>query len=245
MIKYFLVFCFSFLLLQSTFAQCEGFTPPTSFNAIYSHCSDQIPGKCAQFSATENFFFYYHKVNKTGVSIDLPPNKESCDLAYLVSLTNNKKLKLKAVDMLLLQEALVTWYSKKSEIQITRITNEKFTAEQLGGFEFTREPSGLGIHFLEKVEGPLPVKGKKVTVHYRGYLANGEVFDASYDRGTAFEFPLGMNRVIKGWEEGIAKIPIGSRALLRIPPEMGYGGRATGSIPANSVLIFDVLLLGQ
>jgi len=101
-------------------------------------------------------------------------------------------------------------------------------------------------------EGAEAIAGKKVSVHYTGWLYNeasadkrGAKFDSSRDRGQPFEFPLGAGHVIKGWDQGVAGMKVGGQRTLIIPPELGYGSRgAGGSIPPNASLIFDVELLG-
>ena len=80
-------------------------------------------------------------------------------------------------------------------------------------------------------------------MHYSGYLVDGTKFDSSIDRGTPIDFVLGEGRVIKGWDEGISLLNIGAKASLIIPPDLGYGSRAMGPIPANSILIFEVELV--
>jgi FKBP-type peptidyl-prolyl cis-trans isomerase len=86
--------------------------------------------------------------------------------------------------------------------------------------------------------------GKTVSVHYTGTLTNGTKFDSSVDRGTPFEFTLGEGRVIQGWEQGVKGMKVGGKRKLVIPPSLGYGSQANGSIPANSTLIFEIELLG-
>ncbi len=82
-------------------------------------------------------------------------------------------------------------------------------------------------------------------VNYTGLLGSGVKFDSSLDRGQPFEFPLGMGRVIKGWDEGIAKLRVGEQATLIIPPQIAYGERGAGGvIPPNAKLIFLVELVG-
>lgn len=102
--------------------------------------------------------------------------------------------------------------------------------------------SGLQYTILQEGKGIMPKPGDKVTVHYVGKLLNDTVFDSSYKRGTPFSFNLGEGRVIKGWDEGIALLHEGDSALLVIPPDLGYGNRAIGNIPANSTLKFIVQL---
>ena len=74
-------------------------------------------------------------------------------------------------------------------------------------------------------------------------MLDGTKFDSSYDRGTPIEFVLGQGRVIKGWDEGITLLNVGSKAKFIIPANLGYGNRAMGPIPANSILIFEVELV--
>ncbi len=101
--------------------------------------------------------------------------------------------------------------------------------------------SGLQYEILEKSEGPMPADTSQVEVHYHGTLVDGTVFDSSFDRGESVTF--GLNQVIRGWTEGVQLMPVGSTYRFYIPPQLGYGGQATGSIPANSVLIFKVELI--
>ncbi|VDN50045.1 unnamed protein product [Dracunculus medinensis] len=94
-------------------------------------------------------------------------------------------------------------------------------------------------------EATFPKKGQKVICHYVLTLQNGKEIDSSRARGKPFEFNIGQGQVIKGWDEGVAKMSVGQRAKLTISPDMGYGSRGVpGTIPPNSTLIFDVELLG-
>lgn len=103
---------------------------------------------------------------------------------------------------------------------------------------------GVKIEVIKQGDGPVPKPGQTVTVHYIGTLSDGKKFDSSRDRGEPFSFPLGAGRVIRGWDEALAMMKIGSRAILTIPPELGYGARGAGGvIPPNATLIFDVELL--
>ncbi|RMD44203.1 hypothetical protein DV735_g897, partial [Chaetothyriales sp. CBS 134920] len=88
-------------------------------------------------------------------------------------------------------------------------------------------------------------EGDQISVHYVGTLhETGEQFDASYNRGQPLKFQLGAGRVIKGWDQGLLDMCIGEKRKLTIAPELGYGARAVGPIPANSILIFETELVG-
>lgn len=101
--------------------------------------------------------------------------------------------------------------------------------------------SGLQYEILEEGTGPKPTVEDVVTVHYEGKLVDDTVFDSSYGRGPA-TFPLAA--VVPGWKEGIPLMSVGSKHRLVIPPALGYGSRNMGPIPPDSVLIFEVELLG-
>ena len=104
--------------------------------------------------------------------------------------------------------------------------------------------SGLKITELKVGDGAEAASGQTVQVHYRGTLENGKQFDASYDRGAPFTFPLGAGRVIKGWDEGVAGMKVGGKRKLVIPPDLAYGSRGAGGvIPPNATLVFEVELL--
>jgi len=107
-------------------------------------------------------------------------------------------------------------------------------------------PTDLEITDLIVGEGPEAVAGQNVSVHYVGVAhSTGEEFDASYNRGSAFQFPLGGGRVIAGWDQGVQGMKVGGRRQLVIPPHLGYGDRgAGGAIKPGETLIFVVDLLG-
>ncbi len=103
--------------------------------------------------------------------------------------------------------------------------------------------SGLQYEILKQGEGKIPQKGEKVSVHYVGTLLNGKEFDSSVKRKKPFEFEVGKGRVIKGWDEALQLMPVGSKWKIYIPNELAYGERQTGMIPSGSLLIFEVELL--
>jgi len=107
----------------------------------------------------------------------------------------------------------------------------------------TTTASGLQYWDVKTGSGTVATPGKTVSVHYTGWLADGTKFDSSLDRHEPFQFMLGAGHVIHGWDEGVAGMKVGGMRQLRIPPELGYGSRPRGPIPANSTLIFDVELL--
>jgi cyclophilin family peptidyl-prolyl cis-trans isomerase len=104
--------------------------------------------------------------------------------------------------------------------------------------------TGLFYKITREGSGDHPPKGVNVSVHYRGMLLDGTVFDSSYQRNEPIAFPLGQGQVIKGWDEGIALLKKGSAAKLVIPSDLAYGSRgAGGSIPPDAILIFEVELV--
>lgn len=109
---------------------------------------------------------------------------------------------------------------------------------------FKKTDSGLRYQILQKGSGVKAEKGKTVSVHYKGQLTDGTVFDSSYKRNEPIDFPLGMGQVISGWDEGIQLLNVGDKARLVIPSHLGYGSRGAGGvIPPDANLIFDVELM--
>ena len=107
-------------------------------------------------------------------------------------------------------------------------------------------PADLVVEDVTTGDGPEAVVGRTVSVHYVGVAhSTGEEFDASWNRGAPFRFPLGAGRVIAGWDRGVAGMRVGGRRRLVIPPHLGYGDRgAGGAIAPGETLVFVVDLLG-
>jgi FKBP-type peptidyl-prolyl cis-trans isomerase len=202
-----------------SYGQCTNCKLEETFN--YCYTDSLYENYCAGFTDGSDrvVFTSGKKVKEAGIPLD------ETEKAF-ISMANNRKLKLRAMEVLFLQKAVEKWSVERRKI----------------GYSFT--DSGLGIKILKQGQGELPESGKMVTVHYTGWLLSGEKFDSSKDRNKPFSFPLGQGRVIKGWDEGVATLKKGTKALLYIPPELGYGKRgAGGSIPPNSTLIFEVEIL--
>ncbi|WDF67346.1 FKBP-type peptidyl-prolyl cis-trans isomerase [Sphingobacterium oryzagri] len=103
--------------------------------------------------------------------------------------------------------------------------------------------AGLYYEVLQEGTGAKPTATDEVTVHYKGALASGKVFDSSYDRGEPID--LGLDRVIRGWQIGIPLMTVGSKYRLYIPSDLGYGERGAGAdIPPYSALVFEIELIG-
>jgi len=101
----------------------------------------------------------------------------------------------------------------------------------------------LKIEDIRVGSGAEVKSGDTVVINYLGTLTNGTKFDSSYDRGEPFETQIGTGQVIKGWDLGVVGMKVGGKRKLTIPPSLGYGDQATGPIPANSTLIFEVELV--
>lgn len=136
---------------------------------------------------------------------------------------------------------------KEISICIQNANNIPCNPLQQGASSVITTPTGLRYEILT----PAPADalearaGNNVTVHYVGWLeSTGETFDSSVARNQPFSFPLGIGKVIKGWDEGVQGMKVGEKRRLIIPAALGYGSRGVGGvIPPNATLIFDVELL--
>ncbi len=119
---------------------------------------------------------------------------------------------------------------------------EEFLAKNAEREEVTVTDSGLQYEILTEGDGPIPTSSDKVKTHYHGTLIDGSVFDSSVERGKPISFPV--MGVIRGWQEVLQMMPVGSKWRVYIPSKLAYGERGAGSIGPNSALIFDIELLG-
>jgi FKBP-type peptidyl-prolyl cis-trans isomerase FklB len=131
--------------------------------------------------------------------------------------------------------------AQQAKAQKNMEEGKKFLAENSKKEGVVTLPSGLQYKILKEGEGQSPTINDQVTCHYRGTFIDGKVFDSSYDRGEPAQFPV--NGVIKGWTEALQLMKPGSKWMLYIPAELGYGDQNVPGIEPNSVLIFEVELL--
>ena len=121
------------------------------------------------------------------------------------------------------------------------VAGQKFLAENATKEGVQTTASGLQYKVETMGTGPKPVATDTVKVHYRGTLLDGTEFDSSYARNEPISF--GLNRVIAGWTEGVQLMPVGSKFMFYIAPDLAYGEGGGGPIPPNSTLVFEVELL--
>lgn len=138
-------------------------------------------------------------------------------------------------------DSIITYEIELKNVRVCPALQSPLVAAQLK--DTIRGNNGLKVIVAGKGKGAAVKKGGSVYIHYTGYLTNMTQFDASVTRGMPFKTVIGKGMVIQGWDEGIAMLHVGDTARLIIPASMGYGNRAAGRIPANSTLIFDVIVL--
>lgn len=159
---------------------------------------------------------------------------------------NGKKLKLSADEI---RQILVAYQQKqiKMEQEIAdknKQDGQKFLQENSKKKDIKVLKSGLQYKIIKQGTGPKPTMDDSVTVHYKGTLLNGKEFDSSYHRGKGEPITIALNHVIKGWQEAVTQMPVGSEWEIYVPPELAYGDRANGpDITPNSTLIFDIKLI--
>ena len=183
--------------------------------------------------------FFGQTVIRQEMEIDVPAFMQAVE-----DVLNKNEKKLSDEEM---QKIINTYQKKEQEDRIEKSDKDnadgkKFLAENKKKEGVTVLPSGLQYKIIENSEGEKPLADSRVVVHYRGTLINGTEFDSSYARGEPIE--LGLKQVIKGWQEALQLMSIGSKWQIVIPSELAYGERGAGrAIGPNSTLIFDIELI--
>jgi peptidyl-prolyl cis-trans isomerase A (cyclophilin A) len=132
--------------------------------------------------------------------------------------------------------------SREARVAAEKEAQRAALDEVSAGYEETA--SGLRYKILEKGKGKQATKSAGVSVHYKGQLLDGTVFDSSYKRKQPIDFNVGVGQVIKGWDEGIQLLQVGDKARFVIPSDLAYGSAGAGGvIPPDAILIFDVELV--
>jgi peptidyl-prolyl cis-trans isomerase A (cyclophilin A) len=140
-------------------------------------------------------------------------------------------------------EAFRTFEGSREQKLAEAKANAEAEMEKLA-IGFNKTDSGLRYQILQEGNGLKAEKGKTVSVHYKGQLPDGTVFDSSYKRNQPIDFSLGVGQVISGWDEGIQLLKVGDKARFVIPSDLAYGSAGAGGvIPPDATLVFDVELM--
>jgi FKBP-type peptidyl-prolyl cis-trans isomerase FklB len=183
--------------------------------------------------------FFGQTVIRQEMEIDIPAFMQAVE-----DVLNKTEKKLSDDEM----QKIINTYQKKEQDERAaksdnnKVDGKKFLTENKSKEGVIELPSGLQYKIIKDGEGEKPVANSRVVVHYRGTLIDGTEFDSSYARGEPIE--LGLNQVIKGWQEALQLMSVGSKWQIVIPSELAYGKRGAGSvIGPNSTLIFDIELI--
>lgn len=207
-----------------------------SFAFIHAHAA-KIETDLEKLSYSMGTFFG-QSVSQQGMELDT-----AAFLQAVEDTLNNNELKLDRAEM----QKILADYQKKEQAEravqagSNKAEGEKYLAENRKKEGFVELDSGLQYKIITAGEGEKPTANSTVLVHYRGTLIDGTEFDSSYARGKPVE--LGVSQVIKGWQEALPMMAIGSKWQLVIPSDMAYGQRGAGSIKPNSTLLFDIELI--
>lgn len=175
-----------------------------------------------------------------GAGDAIPPNASLIFEIELLEIMDGDALQKHQEEEEKRQRAMIEAFIEK-QMAIDLPLIKKWGTDQ--GLILQRTESGL--HYLMEKEGSggHATPGSEVSVHYTGKLLNGEVFDSSHSRNEPISFKLGVGQVIQGWDEGLSLFQEGGKGTLLIPSILGYGPRDMGSIPANSILLFEIELI--
>ena len=148
---------------------------------------------------------------------------------------------MKLVQSIALIGILLISFSCKKDNDDQAAINDKIIKDYIAENSLDAEPTGTGLYVVINEEGSgfNPSQNSNVSVYYKGYFTDGEVFDETGREPISFK----LSQVIQGWQEGIPYFKPGGSGILLIPSALGYGSDDVGAIPANSVLIFDIDLV--
>jgi len=183
--------------------------------------------------------FFGQSISRQKMDLDNPAFLQAVE-----DVLNNSELKMDKEEM---QQILADYQKKEQQEQAAHaITNkvdgEKYLAENKTKEGVTTLASGLQYKVITAGKGKKPGADSNVDVHYRGTLIDGTEFDSSYARGESVV--LSVSQVIKGWQEALQLMPVGSKWQLVIPSSLAYGERGAGGIiKPNSTLLFDIELI--
>lgn len=184
--------------------------------------------------------YFSQGISQQGVDMDIPAFMQAVE-----DVLNKAQLKLSDEEV----QTVLTQYQEKlanernASANNNKAAGENFLAENRKKEGVTTLPNGIQYKVLKEGTGPKPKSDSEVKVHYHGTHINGEVFDSSYDRGEPIS--LSLAQVIKGWQEALPLMSVGSKYQFYIPAELAYGDRGAGtSIGPNEALVFDIELLG-
>jgi len=184
--------------------------------------------------------YFSQGISQQGVDMDIPAFMQAVE-----DVLNKAELKLSDEEL----QAVLTQYQEKlanernASANNNKAAGENFLAENRKKEGVVTLPNGMQYKVLKEGTGPKPKSDSEVKVHYHGTHINGEVFDSSYDRGEPIS--LSLAQVIKGWQEALPLMSVGSKYQFYIPAELAYGDRGAGtSIGPNEALVFDIELLG-
>lgn len=155
---------------------------------------------------------------------------------------NTARILNKSLVKALILALLVSGLSCKKKKVVDQATADRnIITKYISDHNLNAQSNSDGLYYVinNAGNGAQPNVNSNVTVSYKGYLPNGSVFDQTPSSGATFN----LANVIKGWQEGIPLFKKGGNGMLLIPSALGYGSQAQGSIPANSVLIFEVTLI--
>ena len=210
-----------------------------SLFAASSWAAAEIKNEKQKLSYSLGAYFSQGVANQN-IDLDIPAFLQAVE-----DVLGKSELKLNEAQM---QEALTAYQQKlvgerNASAGNNKAAGEKFLAENAKKEGVVTLDNGLQYKVLKEGDGPKPTSDSNVKVHYHGTHINGQVFDSSYDRGEPIS--LSLEQVIKGWQEALPLMSVGSKYQFYIPADLAYGERGAGnSIGPNEALIFDIELLG-